>query len=95
MDIISFELMYVKDDCPDWPWPTALSANNHLPSLLVILWRYYQCKERARQQRQQQLEEEKRRQQARYTGWGVAKPQYTYNYSNYDNNYYYDYNTSL
>jgi hypothetical protein len=97
MDIISFELRDAKDDCPDWPWPTYISANNHLPSLLVILWRYYQCKERARQQRQQQqVRPTWQPTRLTYTGWDVANPQYnpTYNY-NYDtsNNYYY--NTGL
>jgi hypothetical protein len=71
MDIISFELMHVKDDCPDWPWPTYISANNHLPSLLVILWRFYQCKNRPKQAQQPT------RQPWRPTY--IANPQYNYN----------------
>jgi hypothetical protein len=94
MDIISFELRYVKDDCPNWPWDKVISANNHLPTLLVILWRYINdCVKPLEEQRKRQ------QQQARpmaYTGWDVVNPQYnpTYNY-NYDtsNNYYY--NTGL
>jgi hypothetical protein len=95
MDIISFELRDAKDDCPDWPWPTNISANNHLPTLLVILWRYYQCIAKRQQRQQQQVTR-----QPAYTAWDVVKPQYipTYNpnYYNTSNNYdYYNYNTGL
>ena len=78
MDIINFELMHVKDDCPDWPWPTYISANNHLPSLLVILWRYYQCKNRPKQAQPQP-----RQPWRPFTGRDVVNPQYnpTYNYN--------------
>jgi len=102
MDIINFELRYAKD-CQGWPWQTYISANNHLPTLLIILWRY--LNDCVKPQLLKQLEEEKKRQQQQqvrptwqpaYTGWDVVKPQYnpTYNY-NYDtsNNYYY--NTGL
>jgi len=84
MDIVSFELKYVKDDCPDWGWPEVISANNHLPALLIILYRYYQCKARAEQQRQQQPRQPwQPKTTTRYTGWDVVNPQYnpTYNYN--------------
>jgi len=100
MDIITFQLWYAKD-CPNWPWGEVVSANNHLPTLLIILWRY--LNDCVKPRLLKQLEEERKRQQQvrptwqpAYTGWDVVNPQYnpTYNY-NYDtgNNYYY--NTGL
>jgi hypothetical protein len=75
MDIIAFQLWYAKD-CPDWQWPEVVSANNHLPALLVILWRYLNDCVKSRLLKE--IEEQKRWQQARvsYTGWDVVKPQY-------------------
>jgi hypothetical protein len=64
MDIIAFQLWYAKD-CPGWTWGETISANNHLPSLLVILWRY--INDCVKPQLLKRLEEEKKRQQARAT----------------------------
>jgi len=75
MDIIALQLWYAKD-CPGWPWGEVVSANNHLPTLLIILWRY--INDCVKPKLLREIEEQKRRQQARaYTGWDVAKPQYT------------------
>jgi hypothetical protein len=101
MDIIALQLWYAKD-CQGWPWGEVISANNHLPTLLIILWRY--INDCVKPKLLREIEEQRKRQQQQvrptwqpaYTGWDVVKPQYnpTYNY-NYDtgNNYYY--NTGL
>jgi hypothetical protein len=42
MDIVEFKLLQARE-CR-FKWGEVLSASNHLPSLLVILWKYYtQC----------------------------------------------------
>jgi hypothetical protein len=87
MDIIAFQLWYAKD-CQGWPWGETVSANNHLPTLLIILWRYLNDCVKPQEQRRRQQQQQVRPTWRPYTGWDTAKPQYTYNYSNYDNNYY-------
>jgi len=42
MDIMEIHLVKVRDKECKFKWGEVLSASNHLPSLLVILWRYYQ-----------------------------------------------------
>jgi hypothetical protein len=85
MDIISIELQYARD-CTNWQWPEAVSANNHLPTLLVILWRYYNdCAKtqiiRLRKLREQ--EEQRRRQQQAYA-WATEQIQQKYTVISYN-----------
>jgi hypothetical protein len=44
MDIMEIRLVKVRDKECKFKWGEVLSTSNHLPSLLVILWKYYtQC----------------------------------------------------
>jgi hypothetical protein len=44
MDIMEIRLIKVRERECKFAWGESLSASNHLPSLLVILWKYYtQC----------------------------------------------------
>jgi hypothetical protein len=81
MDIISFELREAKDDCPGWPWGEVISANNHLPTLLIILWRYLNDCVKPQEQRRRQQQQQVRPTWQAYTGWDAVNPQYTYNYN--------------
>jgi hypothetical protein len=76
MDIIAFQLWYAKD-CQVWAWDEVISANNHLPALLVILWRY--LNDCVKPRLLKQLEEQRKRQQqtrVSYTGWDVVEARY-------------------
>jgi hypothetical protein len=83
MDIIAFQLWYVKDNCPGWTWGEVVSANNHLPTLLIILWRY--LNDCVKPKLLREIEEQRKRQQQ-------VRPAYTaqsgYSYYNYNPSYY-------
>jgi hypothetical protein len=42
MDIMEIRLVKVRDKECKFKWGEVLSASNHLPTLLIILWKYYQ-----------------------------------------------------
>ena len=89
MDIIAFQLWYAKD-CQSWAWGEVISANNHLPTLLIILWRY--LNDCVKPKLLKEIEEQKRRQQARaYTGWDVVEARHnpTPGFNNLTGNNYY------